>query len=70
MGRRCPRGHERTFGLVADALAKDEPDGLPSRAFAVICDDLLEASVPAEHKHASTVLNCDDSMRKHFNRVD
>ena len=24
------RQAERTFGLVADALAKDEPDGLPS----------------------------------------
>ena len=24
------RQTERTFGLVADALGKDEPDGLPS----------------------------------------
>ena len=40
------RQTERTFGLVADALAKDVPDGLPSQTLAVICDDLLEASIP------------------------
>ena len=40
------RQTERTFGLVADALGKDEPDGLPSPALRAICDDLLEASVP------------------------
>ena len=28
------RQTERTFGLVADALAKDVPDGLPSQALA------------------------------------
>ena len=53
------RQTERTFGLVADALAKDAPDGLPSQALAVICDDLLEASIPGEHKHASTALAAD-----------
>ena len=45
------RQTERTFGLVADALAKDVPDGLPSDILAAICDELLEASVPEEHKH-------------------
>jgi len=40
------RQAERTFGLVADALAKDHPDGLPSGRLQRICDDLLEASVP------------------------
>ena len=48
------RQTERTFGLAAGALAKDAPDGLPSATLAVICDDLLEASIPGEHKHAST----------------
>ena len=40
------RQTERTFGLVAGALAKDAPDGLPSQILAAICDDLLEASIP------------------------
>ena len=40
------RQTERTFGLVAGALAKDVPDGLPSQALARICDDLLEAIHP------------------------
>ena len=49
------RQTERTFGLVADALGKDEPDGLPSGPLQRICDDLLEASVPEEFKDASTL---------------
>ena len=53
------RQTERTFGLAADALAKNAPDGLPSQTLAVICDDLLEASIPEEHKHASTALAVD-----------
>ena len=40
------RQTERTFGLVADALAKDVPDGLPSDPLQRLCDDLLEASIP------------------------
>jgi hypothetical protein len=36
---------ERTFGLVAEALAKAEPDGEPSEALSEILDALLEASV-------------------------
>jgi hypothetical protein len=36
---------ERTFGLVARALAKERPDGNPSEALAEILDRLLEASV-------------------------
>ena len=49
------RQTERTFGLVADALAKDEPDGLPSRPLQAACDDLLEASIPEQFKDASSV---------------
>jgi hypothetical protein len=41
------RQAERTYGLVADALSKDEPDGAPSETLPAICDDLLEASIPA-----------------------
>jgi hypothetical protein len=36
---------ERTFSLVAGALAKDEPDGEPSEALSENLDALLEASV-------------------------
>ena len=43
---------EHTFSLVADALSKDEPDGAPSDDLAGVCDDLLEASIPAGHKDA------------------
>ncbi len=53
------RQTERTFGLVADALAKDIRDGLPSRTLTATCDDLLEASIPDEFKDASTALAVD-----------
>ena len=59
---------ERTFGLVADALAKDEPDGLPSAALQAACDDLLEASIPEEHKNASTALAVDWTDMETFSR--
>jgi hypothetical protein len=62
------RQTERTFGLVADALAKNAPDGLPSQTLAVICDDLLEASIPEEHKHASTALAVDWTDVETFSR--
>jgi hypothetical protein len=48
------RQTEYTFGLAADALGKDEPDGLPSGPLQGICDGLLEASVPDQFKDAST----------------
>jgi hypothetical protein len=44
------RQTERTFSLVADALGKDEPDGLPAGPLQRVCDDLLEASIPEEFK--------------------
>ena len=50
---------EYTFNLVARILAKDKPDGAPSGALARICDDLLEASIPAGHKDASAALAVD-----------
>ena len=50
------RQTERTFGLVTAALGKDAPDGLPSPALQAVCDDLLEASIPDQFKHASTSL--------------
>ena len=62
------RQTERTFGLVADALAKDVPDGLPSDTLTAICNDLLEASIPDEHKHASTALAVDWTDVETFSR--
>jgi hypothetical protein len=53
------RQAEYTFGLVARALAKDQPDGAPSGQLASVCDDLLEASIPARHKDTSTALAAD-----------
>lgn len=53
------RQAERTFGLVAKAPGKDQPDGAPSDVLARTCDDLLEASIPAEHKDASSALATD-----------
>ena len=50
---------ERTFGLAADALAKDQPDGGLSDVLTRTCNDLLEASVPAQYKKASTALAVD-----------
>lgn len=53
------RQTERTSGLIAKALRKDQPDGAPSGDLAQICDDLLEASIPDQHKNASTSLAAD-----------
>src|SRR5712691_3732558 len=53
------RQTERTFSLVAEALAKEHPDGAPSDDLASVCDDLLEASIPAACKDASSSLAAD-----------
>jgi len=62
------RQTERTFGLVAGALAKDVPDGLPSQILVRTCDDLLEASIPDQFKHASTALAVDWTDLETFSR--
>ncbi len=62
------RQTEYTFGLVADALAKDEPDGLPSPVLQAICDDLLEASIPEQFKDASASLAVDWTDLESFSR--
>ena len=53
------RQAEYTFRLVTTALGKDEPDGLPAGRLQRVCDDLLEASIPDQFKHASTALAVD-----------
>jgi hypothetical protein len=62
------RQTERTFGLVGGAVAKDEPDGLPSQALQAVCDDLLEASVPEQFKDASSSLAVDWTDLESFSR--
>jgi hypothetical protein len=62
------RQTEYTFGLVADVLGKDGPDGLPSGPLQRICDGLLEASVPEEFKDASTSLAVDWTDLESFSR--
>jgi hypothetical protein len=62
------RQTEYAFGLVAAALGKDEPDGLPPDPRQRICDDLLEASAPAEFTNASTSLAADWTDLDSFSR--
>jgi hypothetical protein len=62
------RQAEYTFGLVAAALAKSEPDGQPSPALQRFCDGLLEASVPEQFKDASASLAVDWSDLESFSR--
>jgi len=62
------RQTERTFGLAADALAKDVPDGLPSARLQRLCDDLLEASIPEEFTDASASLAVDWTDVETFSR--
>ena len=57
-----------TFGLLARALGKDEPDGLPSRELQDACDSLLEASVPRQFKDASSSLAVDWTDLESFSR--
>jgi len=62
------RQTERTFGLIARALGKDKPDGLPPPVLQAACDDLLEASVPGQFKDASTSLAVDWTDLESFSR--
>jgi hypothetical protein len=62
------RQTEYTFALVTAALAKDKPDGLPSPALQAACDDLLEASIPAEFKGAGRSLAADWTDLESFSR--
>ena len=53
------RQTEHTCRLIAKALSKDSPDGAPSGDLQAVCDQLLEASIPAARKNASTALAAD-----------
>src|SRR6266516_8159272 len=62
------RQTERTFGLVADALGKDEPDGLPPGPLQRVCDDLPEASIAGEFKDGTRSLAVDWTDLESFSR--
>jgi hypothetical protein len=62
------RQTERTFGLIAGALARQEPDGLPSGQLQRACDDLLEASIPAKLAAAGRSLAVDWTDLESFSR--
>jgi hypothetical protein len=53
------RQTEHTSRLITQALGKDTPDGAPSPGLQALCDQLLEASIPAEHKNSSPALAAD-----------
>jgi hypothetical protein len=57
---------EYTFGVLTRALAKDHPDGDPSDVLALVLDALVEASVPAIYKDASSSLAVDWSDQEAF----
>jgi hypothetical protein len=50
---------EHTARLITRALAKAKPDGTPSGDLQRLSDQLLEASIPAEFKNASSSLAVD-----------
>jgi hypothetical protein len=53
------RQTEHTARLITRALGKDEPGGAPSAVLQTVCDSLVEASIPAAHKNASSALAAD-----------
>ena len=50
---------ERTFGLLVHALSKEYPDGMPSEKLQDFVDALIEASIAAEYKDATSALAVD-----------
>jgi hypothetical protein len=60
------RQTEYTFDLVVTALDKAHPGGAPSDILASICDDLLEATIPPEHKDTTRALAVDWSDLETF----
>jgi len=62
------RQTEYAFALVAAALGKDAPDGLPSGPLQRVCDDLLEAGIAEEFKNGSRSLAVDWTDMESFSR--
>jgi len=59
---------EYTLHLLERALAKDRPDGAPSAGLQALCDRLLEASIPAAYKDASSAYAVDWTDVESFSR--
>ena len=59
---------EYTFALVNAALGRQQPDGMPSPELQRICDDLLEAGIPAASRDAGRSLAVDWSDLESFSR--
>ena len=62
------RQTEYAFALVAAALGKDEPDGLPSGPLQRVCDDLLKAGITDQFKNGSRSLAVDWTDLESFSR--
>ena len=62
------RQTEYAFALVAAALGKDEPDGLPPGPLQRVCDDLLEAGIADQFKNGSRSLAVDWTDLESFSR--
>lgn len=60
------RQTERTYRVIVTTLAKPAPDGLPSEQLSQVVDALTEASIPLEHKTATTALAVDWSDLETF----
>ncbi len=63
------RQTERTFGLLRGALDKQTPDGEPAPALQRVVDDLIEASIPAQYKAATTAYAVDWTDVESFARA-
>jgi hypothetical protein len=62
------RQTEYAFALVAAALGKDEPDGLPPGPLQRVCDDLLEAGITDQFKNGTRSLAVDWTGLESFSR--
>jgi hypothetical protein len=62
------RQTERTYGLVVKALAKQEPDGLPSEDLSGVMDALMEASVRVLGRPETSALAIDWTDYESFAR--
>lgn len=63
------RQTEYTMRLIEGVLRKDTPDGEPSDVLLGLADDLIEASIPAEYKEATSAYAVDWTDVESFARA-
>ena len=63
------RQTEYTMRLIVAVLRKDTPDGEPAPALQRVVDDLIEASIPAQYKAATTAYAVDWTDVESFARA-